>query len=153
MMKVIFAAVAAIALSGVVRAADDVTEEQTRGVVRAVCFAGRVGMKITEVMEDMHLTKANFPQRFRDIWEGCRQESVKDLSCYPFTINGNDRTIFLPGDQPADARIEPLTADCKGRIGRWPIWKPAREDKAETMRMGIFYAKNPPGELPEGASR
>jgi hypothetical protein len=149
--KLIFAAVAAIAFSGVVRAANDVTDDQVRKVVRVVCAGGRLGVKLTEIMsiDDEKL----IPQRFKDVWEGCRQETIKDLSCYPFTISGKDRTIFMPGDQPANARIEPLTADCKGRLGRWPVWKDATEDKAETLRMGTFYAKNPPGELPASAPR
>jgi hypothetical protein len=75
---------------------------------------------------------------------------VKDLSCYPFTFtkDGKSRVIYMPGSQPGDARFEPLTADCKGRVGRWPAWQEAKEDQAETYRMGMFYAKNPPGELP-----
>lgn len=114
--------------------------------MHAACGAGRLGIALTEVMgiDQEQL----IPQRLKDVWEGCRQESVKDTSCYPFTINGKDRTIFMPGDQPADARLEPRTAACKGRVGRWPVWENAKEDKAETLRMGIYYAKNPPGELP-----
>jgi hypothetical protein len=149
MNRLIFATVVAIAFSGAVRADDN--DDQTRKAVHAVCGAGRLGMAVTEVMgiDDEKL----IPQRFKDIWEGCRQESIKDMSCYPFTISGRDRTLYMPGDQPADARLEPLTADCKGRVGRWPVWKDAKEDKSETLRMGIFYAKNPPGELPASASR
>ncbi len=91
----------------------------------------------------------------KNIWEGCRQESVKDLSCYPFTLtkDGKSRIIYMPGDAASDARYEPLTADCKGRVGRWPVWHDAKEDPSETYRMGAFYADNPPGELPKTRSQ
>jgi len=116
-------------------------------LVHAVCGAGRLGLPLEDVTE----LKSD---KLKNILEGCRQESVKDLSCYPYTLtkDGKSRVIYMPGSEPSDARYEPLTADCKGRVGRWPAWRDAKEDPDETYRMGAFYAENPPGELPKARS-
>ena len=53
------------------------------------------------------------------------------------------RLPFFAGNAHSDARYEPLTADCRGRVGRWPAWRDAKEDPDETYRMGAFYADNP----------
>jgi len=121
-------------------------------LIHAVCSAGRLGL----ALEDVTGLKADdMPNTLKNIWEGCRQESVKDLSCYPYTLtpDGKSRVIYMPGTAPADARLDPLTADCKGRVGRWPAWRDAKEDPAETYSMGNFYANNAPGELPKSRSR
>jgi hypothetical protein len=151
MKKAIVATIVLIAVGGYGARADDAAGDQAQKAVHAVCAAGRMGVALTDVtgIDD----DKRIPKRLKDIWEGCRQESVKDLSCYPFTQNGKDRTIYLPSTQPANARFEPLTADCKGRVGRWPAWRDSKEDKSETLRMGLFYANNPPGELPANVSR
>jgi hypothetical protein len=138
-------AVTACALSA---NAYDMAPDPLGKLVHAVCSAGRLGVALEDVT---HLTS----DKLRDIWEGCRQESVKDLSCYPFTLtkDGKTRIIYMPGEAPSDARYEPMTADCKGRVGRWPAWSDAKEDPTETYRMGAFYADNPPGELPKARSQ
>jgi hypothetical protein len=122
----------------------DMASDPLGKLVHAACEAGRLGFPLkdfTDLKSDI----------MNNIWEGCRQESVKDLSCYPFTRtkDGKSRVIYLPGDAPSDARFEPVTADCRGRVGRWPVWKGTKEDPNETYRMGAFYADHPPGELPK----
>jgi hypothetical protein len=143
---------ACLAVCGLPANADDDTAKGQK-LINAVCSAGRLGLKLEEVAD--WLTAESTPDILKNIWEGCRQETVKDLSCYPYTINkeDNSRTIFMPGNAPNDARYEPLTADCRGRVGRWPAWRDAKEDPTETYRMGHFYANNPPGELPKARSR
>lgn len=126
----------------------DMASDPLGKLIHAVCSAGRLGLPLedaTDVKSDV----------LKNIWEGCRQESVKDLSCHPFTLtkDGKSRIIYMPGDAPSDARYEPLTADCRGRVGRWPVWHDAKEDPDETYRMGHFYADNPPGELPKARSQ
>jgi hypothetical protein len=130
---------------------DDIAKGQK--LIHAVCRAGRLGLKLEDVAD--FLTAGSAPDILKNIWEGCRQETVKDLSCYPYTLtkDGKSRAIYMPGDAPSDARYEPLTADCKGRVGRWPAWPDAKEDPSETYRMAHFYANNPPGELPKARSR
>jgi hypothetical protein len=140
--------IACAALAALAANAYDMASDPLGKLVHGVCSAGRLGLPLenaTDVKSDM----------LKNIWEGCRQESVKDLSCYPFTLtkDGKSRIIYMPGDAPSDARYEPLTADCKGRVGRWPVWHDAKEDPSETYRMGAFYADNPPGELPKTRSQ
>ena len=126
----------------------DMASDPLGKLVHATCSAGRLGLRL----EDFTDLKSDI---LKNIWEGCRQESVKDLSCYPFTLTkgGKSRVIYMPGDAPSDARYEPMTADCAGRVGRWPVWHGAIEDKDETYRMGAYYADNPPGELPKASSQ
>jgi hypothetical protein len=140
-----------VACSPLANAQDDLAKGQK--MIHATCSAGRLGLKLEEVAD--YLNPQNTPDILKNIWEGCRQESVKDLSCYPFTLtdDGKSRIIYMPGDAPRDARYEPLTSDCKGRVGRWPVWRDAKEDPTETYRMGHFYANNPPGELPNARSQ
>jgi hypothetical protein len=129
---------------------DDIAKRQK--LIHAVCRAGRLGLSL-ELVAD--LKAESTPEVLKNIWEGCRQESATDLSCYPYTLtqDGKSRVIYMPGTQPSDARYDPLTEDCKGRVGRWPAWRDAKEDPSETYRMGHFYANNPPGELPKARSR
>jgi hypothetical protein len=129
---------------------DDVKGQK---LIHAVCSAGRLGIPLEKVID--YLTAENIPDILKNVWEGCRQETVKDISCYPFTINeeDNSRTTYMPGNAPSNARYQPLTADCKGRVGRWPAWRGVKEDPDETYRMGHFYANNPPGELPKAPSQ
>jgi hypothetical protein len=126
--------------------ADDRKQES---LAHVVCFAGRGGMRLDEVAKPLGLDAKDLPHIVKNIWEGCRQETVKDLSCYPYIINkeDNSRTTFMPGNAPSNALYEPWTADCSGRVGRWPAWRGVKEDPTETEHMAVFYANNPPGEL------
>lgn len=127
-----------------------------RGLAHAFCFAGRLGFPLEEAAKSAGFDDPkDLPDVVKNAWEGCRQETVKDWSCYPYTLtkDGQSRVIYMPGSQPSGARYEPLTADCRGRVGRWPAWPDAKEDPDETERMGAFYADNPPGELPKARSR
>jgi hypothetical protein len=142
------ACVAAAACASPVNAYD--AAKGQRGLARAFCFAGRLGRPLDETAKSAGFDDPkDLPDVVKNVWEGCRQESVKDFSCYPYIINeeDNSRTIFMPGNAPSNALYEPWTADCRGRVGRWPAWRDAKEDPTETERMGVFYANNPPGEL------
>jgi hypothetical protein len=61
---------------------DDIAKGQK--LIRVVCSAGRMGVALEDVA-DFFMPEST-PAFFKNIWEGCRQESVKDLSCYPFTL-------------------------------------------------------------------
>jgi hypothetical protein len=159
MMKPLMVLVAVIALTGVANA-DDATKAQMQPkLAQALCYAGRVGRPLEDVAKQVGVDDPkDLPTVFKNVWEGCRQEAIKDFSCYPYTIikEGNRRVFYMPGTAPSNALYEPLTADCRGRVGRWPAWPDAKEteeDLAETERMGVFYANNPPGELPKPPSR
>jgi hypothetical protein len=130
--------------------------QKQRSLVRAMCFAGRVRLPLKDVFKEIPVDDLKYlPDVVKNVWEGCRQETMKDISCYPYTINeeDNSRTVYMPGNAPSDARYEPLTADCKGRVGRWPAWRDVKEDPTETESMGVFYSNNPPGEPPKAPSR
>jgi hypothetical protein len=132
--------------------ADDDTANSQK-LIHSVCSAGRQSLPLEGVAD--FLTAKTKPDALKNIWEGCQQESVKDLSCYPYILSkdGKTRIIYMPGTEPSRARYEPLTADCKGRVGRWPTWSEAEEDPTETDRMANYYANNPPDELPKARSR
>ena len=156
-MKPLMVLVAVIALTGVANADDATKAQKQPKLAHALCYAGRLGIPLEHVAKDLGVDDPkDLPDVFKDVWEGGRQESIKDFSCYPYTIikEGNRRVIYMPGTEPSNALYEPLTADCRGRVGRWPAWPDAKkEDSAETERMGVFYANNPPGELPKPPSR
>ena len=133
---------------------DEAAKDQN--LISTVCFAGRGLMPLGDLFKEMSVDDLKYlPDLVKNVWEGCRQETVKDISCYPYTINkeDNSRTTYMPDNAPSNARYEPLTADCKGRVGRWPAWRGVKQDPDETLRMGLFYANHPPGELPKAPSQ
>lgn len=130
------------------RVLSDARKQQS--LVHTMCFAGRGGMPLKDLFPEIPVDDLKYlPDVVKNVWEGCRQESVKDFSCYPYIVNkeDNSRTIFMPGNAPSNALYEPWTADCSGRVGRWPAWRGVKEDPTETEHMAVFYANNPPGEL------
>jgi hypothetical protein len=78
-------------------------------LAHVVCFAGRGGMRLDEVAKSVGLDAKDLPEIVKNVWEGCRQETAKDLSCYPYTINkeDNSRTIYMPDNAPSNALYEP----------------------------------------------
>jgi hypothetical protein len=148
--KTVIGLFALIALTGTASANDN-TLAKGHSPVGLICAVGRMGGSLEEVGFDMK----NITDSLHSVWEGCRQETIKDFSCYPYTINeaNNSRTIYMPGSQPSNALYEPWVADCTGRVGRFPAWKGVKEDGAETERMAVFYFNNPPGELQKPRSR
>jgi hypothetical protein len=126
------ARIAAIGIASAVLAASAVpvdaydTAKGQRGLAHAFCFTGRLGMPLEEVAKSAGFDDPkDLPDVVKNVWEGCRQETVKDFSCYPYTLtkDGKSRVIFMPGTEPNDAQYDPLTADCRGRVGRWPAWR------------------------------
>jgi hypothetical protein len=120
--------------------------DEPEPLIVVICHAGRGGLPLKDAIP--YLAPQDIPPIIKQVWEGCLQETKKDLSCYPFIIDDDNRRItFMPGKAPPEARYEPWVADCRGRTGRWPTWYGAKEDPDETARMAIFYRDNPPGEL------
>ena len=147
MLKKLVFAVALISLTGAASADDSRLSARKHSVAGLLCVAGRLGIPFKKLSVEADDLKV--------IWEGCRQEAIKDISCYPYTINeaNNSRTMYMPGTEPSNALYEPWVADCKGRVGRFPAWPGVKEDFAETERMASFYLYNPPGELQKPRSR